>query len=89
MAGGFQRGADLADDWAGSLPMAWPVTEDIKSPTHLPLTKDKARHQGDPVAVVVAETRAIANDAAELVEVDYEPLPVVTDSEAALAECGH
>src|SRR6266480_3016895 len=79
-------GADLADDWAGSLPMAWPVTEDIKSPTHLPLTKDKARHQGDPVAVVVAETRAIAKDAVEAVDVDYEELPVVTDSEKALAD---
>src|SRR6266480_667701 len=79
-------GADLAEDWAGSLPMAWPVTEDIKSPTHLPLTKDKARHQGDGVAVVVAETRAIAKDAAEAVDVDYEELPVVTDSQQALAD---
>src|SRR5438874_2145251 len=79
-------GQDLAGDWAGPLPMAWPVTEDIKSPPHFPLTKDKARHQGDGVAVVVAESRAIAADAAEAVEVDYEELPVVTDSEAALAD---
>ena len=40
---------------------------------------------GDGVAVVVAESRAAAKDAAELVEVDYEPLPAVTDVEAALA----
>jgi carbon-monoxide dehydrogenase large subunit len=79
-------GKDLADEWAGPLPMAWPVTEDIKSPSHFPLAKDKARHQGDGVAVVIAQTRAIAKDAAEVVDVDYEELPVVTDSEAALAD---
>ena len=68
-------GPDLADEWAGGLPCAWPVTEDIKMPPHYPLASDEARYQGDPVAVVVAETRALAKDAAELVEVDYEPLP--------------
>ena len=53
-------------------------------PTHFPLAVDKARYQGDGVAVVIAETRAHANDAAELVEVDYEPLDAVVDVEAAL-----
>jgi carbon-monoxide dehydrogenase large subunit len=79
-------GQDLAEDWAGPLPMAWPVTEDINNPPHWPLAKDKARHVGDGVAVVIAESRALAKDAAELVEVDYEPLPAVVDVEAALAE---
>jgi len=79
-------GADLAADWAGSLPCAWPVTEEIKMPPHYPLTFDKARHVGDGVAVVVAESRAIAKDAAELVEVEYEPLEAVTDVERALAK---
>src|SRR5262245_11234416 len=37
-------GADLADDWVNGLPMAWPVTEDIRNPPHWPLTKDKARY---------------------------------------------
>jgi aerobic carbon-monoxide dehydrogenase large subunit len=78
-------GADLAGDWAGPLPMAWPVTEDINSPPHFPLTKDMARFQGDGVAVVVATTRAIAKDAAEAVEVDYEPLPAVVGMDEALA----
>src|SRR5215210_4094297 len=77
-------GADLAADWAGSLPCAWPVTEDIRMPSHFPLAFDKVRHVGDGVAVVVAETRALAKDAAELVEVEYEPLPAVTDVEQAL-----
>src|SRR5512133_1295962 len=50
------------------------------------LAADVVRFQGEAVAVVVAETRAQALDAAEAVEVDYEPLPVVTDPEAALAD---
>jgi aerobic carbon-monoxide dehydrogenase large subunit len=79
-------GADLADDWKGGLPCAWPVTEDIKMPPHFPLATDEARYQGDPVAVVVAESRALAKDAAELVEVDYEPLPSVAGIEKALAD---
>src|SRR5919106_2059222 len=79
-------GADLAKDWAGPLPMAWPVTEDTRNPPHYPLTPDEARYQGDGVAVVVAESRALAKDAAELVEVDYEQLDAVADVEKALAD---
>ncbi|MBP2367135.1 xanthine dehydrogenase family protein molybdopterin-binding subunit [Pseudonocardia parietis] len=51
-----------------------------------PLATDRVRFVGEAVALVVAETRAAAVDATELVEVDYEPLPAVTDPEAALAE---
>jgi carbon-monoxide dehydrogenase large subunit len=79
-------GADLADEWAATLPCVWLVTEDTKQPMHRPLATDKVRYQGDGVAVVIAETRAQAADAAELVEVDYEPLPAVIDPEAALAD---
>jgi carbon-monoxide dehydrogenase large subunit len=79
-------GADLAEEWAATLPCVWLVTEDTKQPMHRPLATDKARYQGDGVAVVVAETRAQAKDAAELVEVEYEPLPAVIDPEAALAD---
>ena len=50
----------------------------------LPLARGKVRYVGDPVALVVAETRSQAIDAAELVDVDYEDLPAVTDMEAAL-----
>ncbi len=49
------------------------------------LARDKARYVGDAVALVVAETRAQAVDAVELVDVDYEELPAVSDVEAALA----
>jgi carbon-monoxide dehydrogenase large subunit len=50
------------------------------------LAVDKVRYAGDPVALVVAETRAQAMDAAELVDVDYDDLPAVTDMEEALAD---
>lgn len=73
-------------EWAGPLLMAWPVTDDINNPSHWPLAKDKARYQGDGVAVVIAESRALAADGAEAVEVDYEPLSAVVDMEAALAD---
>jgi carbon-monoxide dehydrogenase large subunit len=79
-------GAELEGDWTAPLPMAWPVTEDINNPSHFPLATTEARYVGDGVAVVVAESRALAKDAAELVEVDYEPLAAVVDVEAALAE---
>ncbi len=79
-------GADLAEDWKGSLPCAWPVTEDIKMPPHYPLAVDEARYQGDGVAVVIAESRALAKDAAELVDVEYEPLGSVANVEKALED---
>ena len=78
-------GADLADDMGG-LPTAWTVSADLKTPPHNPVTRDKVRHVGDAVAVVVASSRYAAADALEAVEVDYEPLPAVLDMEAALAE---
>ncbi|MGW3684211.1 xanthine dehydrogenase family protein molybdopterin-binding subunit [Streptomyces prasinus] len=78
-------GRDLAGA-LGSLPCAWPVTEDIVLPDHPPVAVDEVRHAGDPVAVVVARDRYAAADALEAVEVDYEPLPPVLDLEAALAE---
>jgi aerobic carbon-monoxide dehydrogenase large subunit len=49
------------------------------------LARDRVRFVGDPVVVVVAESKAQAVDAAEAVIVDYEPLPAVTDMEAALS----
>src|SRR3712207_5546968 len=79
-------GADLAEEWGGPLPCAWPVAPEVHVPEHWPLAKDKACFAGDGVAVVIAETRALAKDAAELVMVDYEPLPAVTDVPQAREE---
>jgi carbon-monoxide dehydrogenase large subunit len=78
-------GADLAEG-LGSLPCAWPVTEDIVLPDHPSVAVDEVRYAGDPVAVVVARDRYAAADALEAIEVDYDPLPPVLDLEAALAE---
>ena len=50
------------------------------APAHRGLAVDRARHVGDPVAIVIAETQAQAEDAADLVRVDYEPLPAITDT---------
>ena len=79
-------GADLVDHWSGGLPCAWPVTEEMRTPLHLPIATDEVRYVGDAVAIVVARTRYQAADATEFVDVEYDPLPVVTDMEAALAE---
>src|SRR5713226_98553 len=50
-------GADLADEWQGSLPCAWIPTEDTNAPEHKPISVDKARHAGDAVAVIAATSR--------------------------------
>jgi len=79
-------GEDLADEWVVGIPCGWPVTEDIKVPDHWPLARGEVNHVGDGVAVVVATDRYKAQDALQSIEVDYEPLDVVVDVEAALEE---
>jgi carbon-monoxide dehydrogenase large subunit len=59
---------------------------DLKIPAHPALAQGRARYVGEPVAAVVAEDPYTARDAAELVAVDYEPLPVVLDMEKAVAK---
>ena len=56
----------------------------MAAPVFYPLATDRVRHVGDPVAVVIAESRYLAEDGAELVDVSYEPLPPVASYEAAL-----
>ncbi|MFQ5408144.1 MAG: xanthine dehydrogenase family protein molybdopterin-binding subunit [Anaerolineales bacterium] len=75
-------GKDLADGGVGSLPCGW-TPPDIKVPAHMPLAVDRVRHVGDGVAAVAAESAYIARDALDLIEVEYEPLPVVVDAKAA------
>ena len=74
-------GEDLKEQ-LGSLPVGW-VVPDTKEVPHPPLAVGTVRYVGDAVAAVVATDRAIAADAAALVEVDYEELPVVVDAETA------
>lgn len=57
--------------------------QDLNRPA---LAEDEVVHVGEPVAIVVADTRYIAEDAAALIEVDYDPLPVVADCRAALED---
>ncbi len=77
-------GPDLSD-LGGPLPMAWvPPGVEVNNPEHWPLARGAVRHVGDPVAVVLGEDRYAVIDAVEDVIVEYEPLPVVTDPEAAL-----
>ncbi len=75
-------GADMTG--VNSLPCGWLLPE-LKVPPHMPLAGDAARCVGDPVAVVIAETHDAAQDAADLVNVTWEPLPSVTATDKATA----
>ncbi len=78
---------DLGDYWQpGPLLVSPPPVEGIvfNERTQVPLAKDKVRHVGEPVVMVVAESRYIAEDALDDIIVDYEPLPAVVDIEKAL-----
>ena len=78
-------GADFAAE-QGSLPCAWPVTEDIVIPDHPPMAVTEVRYPGEAVACVIARDRYTAADALEAIDVDYEPLPPVLDMRSALEE---
>ncbi len=69
-----------------SLPRKWTtlVQHEFINPQQPLLAHDKVRHVGEAIAVVVAESRYAAEDAAQLVELDLDPLPAVVDPEAAL-----
>src|SRR5271169_1091853 len=81
-------GADFAADKHGGLPCGWLVHNKdgtpMVEPPHPPLAVDRVRHVGDQVALVVAESRAAARDASELVDVSYEELPAVVTIADAL-----
>ncbi|GER86025.1 aldehyde dehydrogenase [Dictyobacter vulcani] len=70
----------------GNIPVAAPLPPHITSGMgrRLPLAEEKVRFYGDPVAIVIAENRYIARDALDLIDVDYEPLPVAIDVEKAM-----
>ena len=82
-------GADIEATGGNALPCGDPDGEPRRhqgiNPLRPVLCTDRVRHVGDNVAFVVAETLAQAKDAAELVEVDYESLAVVADTESAAA----
>jgi 2-furoyl-CoA dehydrogenase large subunit len=63
-----------------------PIGVDAPKITRWALARERVRYAGEWVAAVVADTRALAEDAAELIDVEYEPLPHVTDAEQAIAD---
>ncbi len=75
--------ADLGDR-VGSVPCA-ASNPTLRTPEHPVLAKGRVRYVGEPVAAVVAEDSYTARDALDLIEVDYEPLPAVSDLERALS----
>ncbi|RZT87032.1 carbon-monoxide dehydrogenase large subunit [Pseudonocardia sediminis] len=97
LAHGVITGIDTAGAKAAPGVLAVYTAADLELPSHHglmvlneamprpPLATDRVRFVGEAVAMVVAESKAAAVDATELVEVDYDPLPAVTDPEAALA----
>src|SRR3954469_3266638 len=78
-------GRDFADE-QGSIPCAWPVTPDMVNPGHPSVAVEEVNHVGEAVAIVVARSKTAAQDAVELVDIDYDVLPPVLDMEEAIAE---
>ena len=82
-------GADMAADGMARMRPLWVIRSCDGSPMAEPprfaLARDKVRHVGEPIAAIVAEGLAQALDAAECVEVEYEPLVAITDADAARA----
>src|SRR5262252_9140844 len=85
-------GSDMTG--VNSLPCGWDlrkeknipgVVQDLAMVPHMPLTSDVARHVGDPVAVVIADSQSAATDGADKVQVTWEPLPAVTATDKATA----
>jgi len=77
--------ADFKDHIAGGLPVSASfVAEKKQVPNQFPIAHDEVVYQGEPVAVVIAEERYQAVDAASLVDVEYEALPAVMDIEKAM-----
>ncbi len=80
-------GQDVARDSLGTMIMRLQRKRPDGSPMfarpHPGLARDRVRHVGDPLAMVIAENPAQAKDAVDLIAVDYEPLPSITDTAAA------
>ena len=82
-------GADMEADGVGGVPCGWQIHNKdgsaMAEPKHPVLATEKVRHVGDPVAVVIAETRQEAKNAAELLEISYEDLPAIAHIRDAVA----
>ncbi|MGB2964177.1 MAG: xanthine dehydrogenase family protein molybdopterin-binding subunit [Anaerolineales bacterium] len=85
---GVYTAEDMGDDWEPGPPLVSPppTLENVvfNSRRQVPLVKDKVKHAGEIIAVVVAENRYIAEDAVEEILVELEPLPAVVDLEKCM-----
>jgi len=81
---GVYTGKDMKDAGFGPIPCAWVVPgSEAKTPPYPPVAIDTVRYVGNAVAIVVATDRYAARDAADAIEVDYEPLPVAVEARKA------
>ncbi len=82
-------GADMEADGIGGVPCGWQIHNKdgsaMAEPKHPVLATEKVRHVGDPVAVVIAQTRQEAKNAAELLDISYEDLPAIAHIRDAVA----
>jgi carbon-monoxide dehydrogenase large subunit len=80
-------GKDIAESGINGIPTGWQVNfkngDTMKEPPHPLLVADKARYMGDGVAVVIAESREEARDAADEIDIDWEELPAVANAKKA------
>jgi len=81
---GVYTGTDLVEAGVNGIPVGW-LLPGLKPSNHHAIAVDKVHYVGEAVAVIVADSPYAARDAAELVVVDYDPLPAVADVEQALA----
>lgn len=83
-------GKDIAASGVNGIPTGWQVNfkngDTMKEPPHPLLVADKARYLGDGVAVVIAESREQARDAADTIDIDWEELPAVANAKKATEE---
>ena len=79
---GVLTGADTAG--VKTIPMRTGVIPGLERSQQTPLATDRVRYVGDPIAVVVAESRYLAEDALELIEVTYDPLGALTDARKSI-----
>jgi carbon-monoxide dehydrogenase large subunit len=83
-------GKDIADSGVNGVPTGWQVNfkngDTMKEPPHPLLVADVVKHVGDNVAMVIAESKEIAKDAAELVDIDYKELDAVADAAKAVQD---
>ena len=79
---GVMTGAEINERCAEPFPL-FAILEGMQYPERWPMAATKANYVGEPIAAVAASSRAAARDALDLIEVDYDPLPVVTDMETA------